>query len=116
MVYYIRAKSYYKYAEGLYKELLQYSEKGEKFQKKAQEIFQIALKSIWALSQITSVSRSPDFEEIWQEVKKSLDPEEIKKIENAKKIVFSSQAKEEEIIEALRETFEVIRNILSPIL
>jgi hypothetical protein len=116
MVYYIRAKSYYKYAESLYKDLIQFSEKGEKFKKKAKEIFQIVLKSLWALSKITPVSETPEFDEIWKEAIKSLNPEEIKIITKAKEIIFSFESSEEEIIEALRNTFEVVRKTLSPIL
>ncbi|MCD6489860.1 MAG: hypothetical protein J7K20_03935 [Thermodesulfobacterium sp.] len=116
MAYYIRAKSYYRYALDLFKDLPKLKNNLAELQKRAQEIFKLGMKAVWALSYITPPEKSPEFEELWEKTLESLDSEDIPKIEKIKNILFSDTSDEEKILEATKTFLEIIKKILQPIL
>lgn len=116
MVYFIRAKSYYKYALELFKDLYLLKGKLEDFEKRVKSIFELGLKSIWALSQISAPEKPPNFEELYTKVLETLSFEERERMEEIKRKIFYENISEEERIEFLREYLNLIKEILSPIL
>lgn len=116
MVYYIRSKSYYKYALDLYKDLPNFKKNLSELQKKAQEIFKLGLKAIWALSYVTPPEKPPEFKELWDKTVESLDSDDISKLEKIKNIIFSEKSNSEEIIESIRSFLEIVQKVLKPIL
>lgn len=116
MVYFIRAKSYYRYALDLFKDLYLLKGKPEELKKRIKSIFELGLKSVWALSQITPPEKSLSLEELYSKVLETLSSEEKEKMENIYKKLFLESIDEEEIIESLREFLNLIKNILSPVL
>jgi hypothetical protein len=116
MVYYIRAKSYYRYALDLFKDLPKIKKNPPELQKKAQEIFNLGLKAIWALSYVLPPEKPPEFKELWGKTIESLDSDDVAKLEKIKNIIFSEKPKEEEIIENIREFLEIIKKVLKPLL
>ncbi len=116
MVYFIRAKSYYKYALDLFKDLYLLKEKSEDFQKRVKSIFELGLKSLWALSQINPPEKSPSFEELYSQVLKTLSSEEKESMEKIYQKLFFSQISQDETIELLRDFLSLVKNILSPVL
>ncbi|QER42408.1 hypothetical protein F1847_06485 [Thermodesulfobacterium sp. TA1] len=116
MVYFIRARSYFKYVQDLLKDLHLYKTKPEEFRKKAREIFQTGLKALWSLSQITPPDHPPSFQEIWQKALESVDPEDQEVLLEAKKIVFSEDKEIDEVFNTLKNFSSVIQKTLKPIL
>ncbi|PMP65905.1 MAG: hypothetical protein C0190_06160 [Thermodesulfobacterium geofontis] len=116
MVYYIRSKSYYRYALDLYKDLPNFKKDLSELQKKAQEIFKLGLKAIWALSYVTPPKKPPEFKELWNKTIESLDSNDISKLENIKNIIFSEKSNPEEVIESVKAFLEIVQRVLKPIL
>ncbi len=116
MTYYIRAKSYYRYASDLSKNLYQFKNNPAELQKKAQEIFKLGLKAIWALSYVIPPEKSPEFKELWGKTIESLESEDIPEMEKIKNIIFSENFNSEQIINSINKFLEIIRKILQPIL
>lgn len=116
MVYYIRAKSYYRYASDLFKDLNKFKDNPSELQKRAQEIFKLGLKAIWALSYVTPPEKSPEFKELWDKALESFDSGDISKIEKIREIIFSQEIKEDQIIESIKIFLELVKNVLKPIL
>lgn len=116
MVFFIRAKSYYKYASDLFKDLSSWKDKPEEFRKKAREIFQIGLKSLWSLSQVAPPEKSPTFEEIWKKALEALDEEERIKLKNLRNLIFSEDISIESLSSSLEEFFKILRKNLKPLL
>lgn len=116
MVYFIRAKSYYRYALELFKDLYLLKEKPEDFKRRVKSILELGLKSIWALSQINPPEKAPSLEEVYSKVLETLSSEEKEKMEKFYKEILSQELSEEEVIEALRNFLNLIKSILSPIL
>ncbi len=116
MVYFVRAKSYYRYAVDLYKDLPYLLKKPEEFKKKAQEIFKIGIKAIWALSQINPPEKSPSFEELWKKALESVDPQDVKRLKELKEIIFSKENEPEKLLKAVEEFLQIVKNNLQPIL
>ena len=117
MVYFIRAKSYFKYAKDLFKDLPNFINDPEKLKVKAKDIFKIALKAIWALSQVTSSDKKPDFEEIYKEALKSMDEFQARRIKEIKELLYSNESiKPQEVIDLIDETLKIVEQVLSPIL
>ncbi len=117
MVYFIRAKSYFKYAKDLFKDLYNLMDEPEKARAKAKEVFKIALKAVWALSQVTSSDKKPEFEEIYQVALKGMDDFQAKRIKEIKELLFSDKSlKSQEIIELVEETLKIVEQTLKPIL
>lgn len=116
MVFFIRAKSYYKYALDLFKDLPLWKDKPEEFRKKVREIFQIGLKSLWSLSQIAPPEKPPTFEEIWKKALEAIDEEERAKFKNLKELIFSEDTSVEHLISGLEEFLKILRKNLKPIL
>lgn len=116
MVYYIRAKSYYKYALDLYKDLPKFKNELSELQKKAQEIFKLGLKAVWALSYVTPPESPPEFKELWDKTIESLDLDDISKLEKIKNVIFSEKSNQEQIIENVKTFLEILQRVLKPIL
>ncbi|MDF2953194.1 MAG: hypothetical protein OD816_000439 [Thermodesulfobacterium sp.] len=116
MAYYIRAKSYYRYALDLFKDLPKFKDNPAEFQKRAQEIFKLGMKAVWSLSYITPPEKSPEFKELWEKTVESLDPEDIPEIEKIKDILFSDRSDKEKILEGTKTFLKIIKKILQPIL
>jgi hypothetical protein len=117
MVYFIRAKSYYRYALDLFKDLPHLKGNLSELQKKVQDIFKIGLKAIWALSQITTPEKPPSFEEIWKKALESVEPEEAQELKKIKEAIFSEKVEDSETLIKNAEIFlEIIKNTLRPIL
>ncbi len=115
MTYYIRAKSYYRYAWDLFKNLVQFK-KTEEFQKKAKEVFNLGLKAIWAISYVNPPEKPPEFKELWEKAIETLEPEDLSEVEKIKNMIFSEKIVKEELIENLRKFLEIIKKVLKPIL
>ncbi len=117
MVYFIRAKSYFKYAQDLFSSLKESQQRlpEEAFQKKAQEVVFTALKALWALSQITPPEKSPDFEEVVENALKGLSQENKQFV---KKLIsqIKSNTKKEVIISFIEKLLNLIQEELKPIL
>ncbi len=116
MTYYIRAKSYYRYAWDLFKNLSQIKKNPEEFRKKTKEIFNLGLKAIWAVSYVTPPEKPPEFKELWDKFVETLEPEDLSEVEKIKNIIFSEKISEEESIEGIRKFLEIIKKTLKPIL
>ncbi|WP_022855645.1 hypothetical protein [Thermodesulfobacterium thermophilum] len=116
MVYFIRARSYHKYAQDLFKDLHLYKQKPEEFRKKAQEIFQTGLKALWSLSQITPPDNPPSFQEIWQKAIEAIDPEDQEALLNIKRITFSEEQDLEKVYQSLKDFLAILQKALKPIL
>lgn len=116
MVFFIRARSYYRYALDLFKDLSSWKNKPEEFRKKAKEIFQIGLKSLWSLSQVAPPERSPTFEEIWKKALEAVDEEEKIKLKNLKDLIFSEDTPVESLSSSLEEFFIILKKNLKPLL
>ncbi|WP_038055242.1 hypothetical protein [Thermodesulfobacterium hydrogeniphilum] len=116
MVYFIRAKSYYRYALDLYKDLPHFLKKPEDLKRKAQEIFKIGLKAIWSLSQINPPEKPPSLEELWKKTLESVEPEDVDKLKNIKNILFSEEKEPEKIIKTVETFLEIIKKNIQPIL
>lgn len=116
MAYYIRAKSYFRYASDLFKDLSKFKNNPSELQKKAQEIFKLGLKAIWALSYIKPPEKPPEFEEIWNKTLESLEPEDISKVKKIKESIFSQEIKEDQILKDIKTFLEIIEKVLKPIL
>jgi len=116
MVFFIRAKSYYRYALDLYKDLPAFKNKPEEFKNRAKEIFQIGLKSLWALSQISPPEKPPSFDEIWTKALEAVDEEERIKFKTLKEIIFSENFSTDQLLSKLEEFFRILQKTLRPIL
>jgi hypothetical protein len=116
MVYYIRAKSYYRYALDLFKDFSKIKGNPSELQKKAKEIFNLGLKAVWALSYVFPPEKPPEFEELWRKTVESLDPADVGKLEKIKNVIFFEKPEEEKIIENIRLFLEIIKKVLQPIL
>ncbi len=116
MAYYIRAKSYFRYAVDLSKDLPNFKNNPSELQKKAQEIFKLGLKAIWALSYITPPEKPPEFKEIWEKTLESLEAEDIPKVKKIKETIFSKNAEVDQIIKDIKTFLEIVNKVLKPIL
>lgn len=116
MVYYIRAKIYYKYASDLFKELIQSKVNFSEIQKKSQEIFKLGLKAIWSLSYVTPPEKTPEFKELWEKTLESLEPEDVPKVEKIKEILFSKEPDKKILIETVEDFLKIVKKVLDPIL
>ncbi|AEH44690.1 hypothetical protein Thein_0812 [Thermodesulfatator indicus DSM 15286] len=81
MPYYIRARTYFKYAE----EQIAFAEEEkdpEKILKFANEAIDRAVRALWAIVQIEAPKEKPSFEKILAELDKACEPELAKEIKN----------------------------------
>lgn len=115
-MYFIRTKSYYKYAVDLFKDLYKHKEGDPALYKKAREIFEIGLKAVWSLSQITPPKEKPTFEELYKKTLESLSPEDASTIQKIYQDLFSKELSKEEILNRLDTYLSVLREALKPVL
>ncbi len=117
MVYFIRAKSYFKYAQDLFSSLKESYQalSEEEFLKKSQDVVFVALKALWALSQITPPEKSPEFKEVFDTALSSLSPEKKKLLKTSISQLNSLNDKEK-ILNLVEKILSLVKEELSPIL
>jgi len=117
MVYFIRARTHFSYAETLYKEILE--GKRNLTHQNLRDIFLQGLKALYALTEVTPPSTKPSTEEILAKILPTLSEEEKEKILRLKDLLFSQsdiKLSEEELLEEMREFLEIVKGCLKPIL
>jgi Fe2+ transport system protein B len=117
MVYFIRAKSYFKYAQDLFSSLKDsyQSLSEEEFFKKAREVVFVALKALWALSQVTPPEKPPEFEEVLKASLKSLSEEKAAFIKNLCSQL-DSRTEKARLVSSVEQLLNLIKDELKPIL
>ncbi len=117
MVYFIRAKTHYHYANLLYQEILQ--GKRELNSSLIRDIFIQGLKAIYALTVVNSPPSPPSLEEILKTILPTLSSEEKEKILQLKELLFSEKDvkfSKEEWLFKIEEFLGLVRECLKPLL
>ena len=114
MVYFVRAKSYFRYATDILNEL-KVEKTPEAIIKKAQEVFKLGLKAVWAISQVTPPEKPPTLEDILNSTLPSFESFSNRVLE-IKKQLFEKKVPPEEAKALAEEFLKIVETVLSPIL
>ena len=118
MVYFIRAKSYFKYASDLLESLKNNSKElsEEEFFKKSKDVAFISLKALWALSQITPPEKPPTLEEVLNAALKCFTSEKASFVKKFVNEIINQKGDKNKILSSLQDLLELVKEELKPIL
>lgn len=114
MVYFIRARTHYSYAQRLLQEVIE----GKKPWSKsiAQDIFKQALKAIYSLTEISPPKEELTVDELIKRVLPTLSQDERDAIQRIKEKLHSAEAEREQFKADLIRLLEIVKKCLEPIL
>ncbi len=118
MVYFVRAKTHFKYAQDLWKEIL--TKKRSPNLKIFQDIFRQGLKALYSITVLIPQEHPPTLEELLEKVLPTLSEEEKEEILNLRDFIFPGEdynfVEERLILEKIKRFLDIVYNNLKPIL